>query len=112
MREFLKYEHYLDIEALPREDASAELRRMVRSTLGELNRRTGHFTEIIVAGVMNNFDDRNVDGKTYFNGPTRVNLLRMKNILRCEGVVKEGEMKEIDIIGEFHYIMVRRTMQG
>ncbi|MBV7334475.1 hypothetical protein KFU94_40805 [Chloroflexi bacterium TSY] len=48
MREFLKYEHYLDVEDLPREDATAELRRKVRSTLGELNRRTGHFTEIVV----------------------------------------------------------------
>ena len=102
MREFLRYEHYLDVEQLPPRDATAELRRTVRSITGEMNRKTGHFAEIIVGGVLNNFDDRHVDGETYFSSAELVMLPRMEEIVRREGVVKAGKMHEVDVIGEYN----------
>ena len=102
LREFLRYEHYVDVQNLPPEDAAADMQKRIHRTTGELNRRTGHYTEIIVGSVLNNFDDREVDGSTYFGISTAVKLPRMQNIIRREGVLKAGIPKEIDVIGEYN----------
>ncbi|MEZ4870265.1 MAG: hypothetical protein R3C14_53540 [Caldilineaceae bacterium] len=101
LREFLRYEHYLDVENLTESAATTDLRKQLNAKIGESNRQTGHFTEIIVAGVLNNFDNRAAESQPYFSVPGTVNLPRMEKILRREGVVKEGIPHEIDVIGEY-----------
>ena len=77
------------------------LRKELNRKQGEINRKTGHFTEIIAAGVMRNFDSQTVDGDLYFNTSNQVMLPRMEQIMVREGVVKDGTMIEIDVIGEY-----------
>ncbi|MBV7335142.1 ATP-binding protein [Chloroflexi bacterium TSY] len=101
LREYLKYAHYVDVDDLPRADAAAVLSRELNRKQGQINRQTGHFTEIIVAGVMNNYDNRTVDGVLYFGHAQPVTLPRMETIERREGVIKEGVPHEIDVIGEY-----------
>lgn len=99
--EFLRYEHYIDLEDLTPEAAEAKVRRELNAKQGEMNRLTGHFTEIIVAGVMNNYDQQQVDGERYFSVTGSVTLPRMARITRRTGVIQEGEIHEIDVVGEY-----------
>lgn len=99
--EFLQHEHYLDVEDLSPVDAEAKLRKQLNAKQGEMNRQTGHFSEIIVAGLLNNYDDREVAGEAYFGSPNQVPLPRMTAIDRREGVIKAGELHEIDVVGEY-----------
>lgn len=99
--EFLKYEHYVDIEALVPQDAETKLRRALNAKQGEMNRLTGHFTEIIVAGVLNNYDGRTVSGEAYFGLPQAVILPRMEKIRRREGTLTDDKLHKIDVIGEY-----------
>lgn len=66
-----------------------------------MNRQAGHFSEVIVAGVLNNYDDREVDGARYFGLPGLVTLPRMENIDRREGIIKAGAIHEVDVVGEY-----------
>jgi hypothetical protein len=99
--DFLRFAHYLEVEELIPQDAEAKLRAELARQQGEINRKTGHFTEIIVAGVLNNFDGRSVAGETYFSLPETITLPRMEKIHRREGVMKAAELHEIDVIGEY-----------
>ena len=101
MREYLKYEHYIEIDKLADQDAEAKLRRELNAKQGEMNRQAGHFTEMIVAGVMNNYDNRIVDGETYFSQAGPVTLIRLEAIHRRAGTIKEGQIHEIDVLGEY-----------
>lgn len=101
MREYLKYEHYLEVDKLTDQAAEENVRRELNRQRGEMNRQIGHFSEIIVAGVMNNFNNQQVDGKTYFSHPGTVTLPRMAQIARREGVIKAGSLHEIDVVGEY-----------
>ncbi|MEM7533031.1 MAG: hypothetical protein AAF639_12700 [Chloroflexota bacterium] len=89
----------LAVSLLNHDDAVKKLRRVIREMQGEINRKTGHFTEIIVAGLLKAFDDRLVDGKTYFGVTHDVKLHRFAHVIRGEGVVKKGIPHEIDVIG-------------
>lgn len=101
MCEYLQYAHYIDIDDLTLVDAAAKLQAKLREKQGEFNRKTGHFTEIIVGGVMKQYDWRTVDGEPYFNRSGEVNLPRFYEIRRREGVIKAGKIHEIDLIGEY-----------
>lgn len=99
--DFLRFAHYLEVEELIPPDAEAKLRAELARQQGEINRKTGHFTEIIVAGVLNNFDGRTVAGEEYFSVAESITLPRMEKIHRREGVMKDAELHEIDVIGEY-----------
>lgn len=99
--EFLRYDHYVDLDDLTPQDAEAKLRHELKVKQGEMNRQAGHFTEIIVAGVMNNYDYRTVEGTPYFSLSGPVILPHIVKIHRREGVIKGGELYEIDVIGEY-----------
>lgn len=99
--EFLRYAHYLEVDELIPPEAEAKLRAELASQQGEINRKTGHFTEIIVAGALNNFDGRTVAGETYFGLAESITLPRMERIQRRQGVIKDAELHEIDVIGEY-----------
>ncbi len=101
MREFLKYEHYVEVDKLTEHDAEAKLRRALNAKQGEMNRQAGHFSEVIVAGVLNNYDDREVAGERYFGLSHLISLPRMETILRREGVIKDDTIHEIDVVGEY-----------
>ncbi len=98
---YLRYEHDVNIEDLTPTDAGAKLRRELNAKQGEMNCQVGHFTEIIIAGVMNNYDNRIVDGETYFSQAGPVTLIRMEAIHRRAGTIKEGQIQEIDVLGEY-----------
>ena len=100
LAKYLNYTHHLEVENLPATDAQAHLRRELRRQQGEFNRKVGHMTEVIVAGVIRNFDSRQVAGGDYFNTDGVVKLPHMQNILRRAGVIKDGHLYEIDVIGE------------
>lgn len=100
--DFLRYEHYVDIDSLLPQDAAAKLRRELNAKQREMNRQAGHFSEIIVAGVMNNFNNQQVAGETYFRVAGSVTLPRMAQIVRREGVIKRGDIHEIDVVGEYN----------
>lgn len=99
--EFLKYEHTTYVEEVPVAEAVAALRQQLNAKQGEINRQVGHFTEIIVAGVLNNYDDRTVAGNAYFGTDAQVTLSRMEKVVRREGVMKKGDLHEIDVLGEY-----------
>ncbi|MBV7335124.1 hypothetical protein KFU94_44180 [Chloroflexi bacterium TSY] len=54
-----------------------------------------------MTGVLNNFDNRTVDGAAYFGHAQPATLPRMETIERREGVIKEGFPHEIDVIGKY-----------
>jgi predicted AAA+ superfamily ATPase len=101
LREFLKYEHTTYVEEVPVAEAVAALRQQLNAKQGEINRQVGHFTEIIVAGVLNNYDDRTVAGNAYFGTDTQVTLSRMEKVVRRKGVMKKGDLHKIDVLGEY-----------
>jgi len=101
MLEFLKSEHHMKIGDLSREDGEIRLHRELRRKQGEMNRQTGHFTELLVAGLMREFDDSDVEGETYFSTPHKVRLYLTEHIERRVGVVKEGVPHEIDLVSEY-----------
>lgn len=101
LREYLKYEHYIEIDKLTDQTAESKLRQALNRKQGEMNRQVGHFSEIIVAGVMNNFNNQQVDGEGYFSIPETVTLPRMALITRRSGVITEGASHEIDVVGEY-----------
>ncbi len=99
--EYLKYTHYLSIDEFKPQDAEAKLRRALNAKQGEMNRQAGHFTEAIVGGVLNNFDKRSVDGEIYFGIAGCVKLPYLNHIQRRQGVIEQGHIHEIDVIGEY-----------
>jgi len=116
MRLYLNAFHSLDLEDLEPDDLEQDgvalsqngheenirrLRRKLREQQGEFNRKAGHFTEIIVAGVVRAFDDRVVDGDIYFGIPGDLQLLRCEKILRRHGTVQAGSIHEIDVMGRY-----------
>ncbi|MEM7128299.1 MAG: hypothetical protein AAF702_18350 [Chloroflexota bacterium] len=50
---------------------------------------------------MNNYENRTVDGADYFGYSQPVQLPRMNDIRRREGVIQAGEIHEIDVVGEY-----------
>jgi len=101
MRLYLNYTHYLDVEELSPDAAATQLERRLNEMQGEFNRRTGHFAEIIVAGVAKAFNNRKVDGLTYFNIEGDIELPKFSRIHRRHGVIEDGIPHEIDLIGEY-----------
>jgi len=101
MRLYLNYSHYLNIENLSPDDAAKELERKLNQQQGEMNRQTGHFTEIIVGGAVRAFDHRTVDGTAYFGIAGDVHLPRCRQIRRREGTITAGKAHEVDLIGEY-----------
>ncbi|MEM7536924.1 MAG: ATP-binding protein [Chloroflexota bacterium] len=101
LRQYIYHQHRDEVENLAPDMALDDLRKEINSIRGEANRRVGHLAEIIVGGVMNQFDRREVDGKLYFGVDEAVVLPKMTQIDRREGVIKKGEQNEIDIIGEY-----------
>ncbi len=106
LRIYLNAFHNLKVDdlsagLLASDDAVRKIRRQLRELQGEINRKTGHFTEIIVAGVIRSFDHRTVDGETYFSTAGEVILSRCRDILRREGVVKRDKTHEIGIMAEY-----------
>lgn len=99
---YIRHQHYLKIDNLRPQDAQAKLRREINQMRGEMNRQTGHFTEVIVSGVMQNFRNLKVEGEVYFSTPGTIRLPHMNNIRRREGVIKEGVPYEIDVVGEYN----------
>jgi len=100
LRNYLQYAHYRDIEDLEPADAAAKLRKELNRRQGEINRQVGHLTEIIVAGLLKQFDHRKVEGEPYFGIAGEALLPRPQRVLRREGVVKAGRVHEIDLISE------------
>ncbi|MEZ4734797.1 MAG: hypothetical protein R3E79_47500 [Caldilineaceae bacterium] len=47
LREYLKYEHYIEIDKLTDQAAETKLRQALNRKQGEMNRQAGHFSEII-----------------------------------------------------------------
>jgi len=92
IRLYLNAFHSLDIDKVSvnepdRPESVQLLRRRLNEQQGEMNRQTGHFTEIIMAGAVRAFDDRFVDGEIYFGIPGDVKLSRCEKIRRREGVI-------------------------
>jgi len=85
------------------EESVQRLRRKLNEQQGEINRKIGHFTEIIVAGAVRAFDDRMVDGATYFGIPGDVQLSRCEKILRREGIIQADIVHEIDFMGLYPF---------
>lgn len=101
MRRYLAYDHQLEVEKLAPQEAARDLLYEYRKLQGETSHLVGHLAEIIVGGVLKSFDGRTVDGDTYFTISTPVTLPKIDKLERRGGVVKEGIMNEIDLIGEW-----------
>ena len=72
-----------------------------RLTACKARLRVGHLAEVIVGGVMDRFDGREVDGRDYLGVDETIVLPKMHQIDRREGVIKKGDYNEIDVIGEY-----------
>ncbi|MEM7536927.1 MAG: ATP-binding protein [Chloroflexota bacterium] len=101
LQRYIEYHHKREVEKLSPEAALDNLRKEINRVQGKANLRVGHLAEVIVGGVMDRFDGRQVDGNDYFGVDEAVVLSKMKQIDRREGVIKKGEYNEIDVIGEY-----------
>jgi len=101
LRQYIHHQHRYEVENLAPDVALKDLRTEINRIRGEANRRVGHLAEVIVGGVMERFDQREVDGTSYFGLDEQVHLPKMVQIDRREGVIKEGTYNEIDVIGEY-----------
>ncbi|MEM7537453.1 MAG: ATP-binding protein [Chloroflexota bacterium] len=101
MKLYLNYWHYINVDDLSHDEATEALQRRYNAVQGELNRQTGHFTEIIVGGVMKAFDARVIGGQPYLSLDEDVTLSRFGTIHRRKGVIENGVIHEIDVIGEY-----------
>ena len=101
LRQYIHHQHRYEVDNLAPEVALQDLRTEINSIQGKANHRVGHLAEVIVGGVMERFDKREVDGNAYFGLDQQVRLPKMAQIDRREGVIKKGAYNEIDVIGEY-----------
>ncbi|MBV7335147.1 hypothetical protein KFU94_44295 [Chloroflexi bacterium TSY] len=110
LRRYIEYQHKREVEQLAPELAIEDLVGEVRRIRGETSHKIGQMAESILAGVMRSFDDRDVDGETYFGQPGTIRLPKMATIEQRTGVIKQGEISEIDVIGEPKLVRLKGTV--
>ncbi|MEM7131776.1 MAG: ATP-binding protein [Chloroflexota bacterium] len=101
LHRYIEFQHHREVEQLSPEEAVQNLISEVNRIRGIANHQVGHLAEVIVAGVMRNFDGSELDGQEWFGIPGLITLPKIEKIERREGVIKKGEYNEIDVIGEF-----------
>ncbi|MEM7538067.1 MAG: ATP-binding protein [Chloroflexota bacterium] len=101
LRKYIRYQHNHEVEKLAPEQALDDIRTEINRIRGEASRKVGHLAEVIVAAVMSKFDQRVVDGKSYFGLIGDVELPNFQQLERREGIIKQGDYNEVDVIGEY-----------
>lgn len=81
-RRYIEYSHAREVEKLAPEEATKNLLTEYQRLQGEMNRKVGHWAEIIVSGVMSSFDGRTVDGMSYFSAPGAITVPRFTTLER------------------------------
>ena len=101
MRRFVAFQYKREIEKLTLAEAKKEWEKELESLRGHLSRQKGIYAEVHVGAVMRCFDGREVDGRLYFNSPHKINLPSFERVEQRGGVVVDGIMVEVDLIGEW-----------
>lgn len=100
LRRYIEYEHKREVEQLAPAAAAEDLVGEIRRIRGETSHKIGHMAESILAGVLRSFDDRDVDGESYFGQSGPIHLPKMAKVDQRSGVIQHGEISEIDVIAE------------
>lgn len=98
-----------EIEKLTLAEAREEWEKELESLRGHLSRQKGISASVHVGAVMRCFDGRHVDGSLYGGSPHKISLpnferMEANDALPSEqrgGVVVDGKMVELDLIGEW-----------
>ena len=101
MRRFVAFQYKREIEKLTLAEAKEEWEKELESLRGHLSRQKGIYAEVHVGAVMRCFDGREVDGRLYFNSPHKINLPSFEGVEQRGGIVVDGIMVEVDLIGEW-----------
>ncbi|MEM7134814.1 MAG: ATP-binding protein [Chloroflexota bacterium] len=98
---YIAYQHAYEIENLTENQAAENLEQQIRRERGAQSHLVGQMAEVIVGAVMRGFDERTLDGETYFSFPEPVFVPKFTQIDQRWGVVEDGVPNELDLLGEY-----------
>ncbi|MEM7533957.1 MAG: ATP-binding protein [Chloroflexota bacterium] len=101
LRRYIDYNFRWQLEKISEEQAVESLNDGYNKIRGDLNNALGEIGELYVGMVMRGFDDRSIDGTTYFNFPHAILLPKFESIEKRSGTVVAGDKVEIDVIGQW-----------
>ncbi|MCP4350371.1 MAG: ATP-binding protein [Desulfobacterales bacterium] len=101
LRRYIEYNYHQEIEELSHAESVKNWEQEYKQLRGRMSNFIGEVAEVYIEAVLRAFDNREVDGASYFNTTEKVKLPVFEKIERRGGIVKGGIPIEIDLTGEW-----------